>query len=47
VVRGPSLLYVAQVEKPGAIHFRWVPEFAVSNLLKGNMLLQGLTVELD
>ena len=39
---GPSFLYVAKVEKSGvAIQFRWVPEFVVSNLLKGNMLLPG------
>ena len=45
---GPVILFVAKAEKPGvAIQFRWVPEFAVTNLLKGNTLMLGLTLKLN
>jgi hypothetical protein len=45
---GPMALYVAKVEKPGVIvQLRWVNEFEVTNLLKGNMLLLGLTLKLN
>ena len=44
---GPMVLYVAKPKNPGVIlQFRWVPEFAVTNLLKGNTLLVGLTLQL-
>jgi hypothetical protein len=44
---GPMVLYVAKPKNPGVIlQFRWVPEFAVTNLLKGNTLLLGLTLQL-
>lgn len=41
---GPIVLFVAKQEKPGvSMQLRWVPEFAVTNLVKGNTLLLGLT----
>jgi hypothetical protein len=45
---GPIALYVAKVEKPGVIlQLRWVNEFKVTNLLKGNMFVFGLTLKLN
>ena len=45
---GPMALYVAKVEKPGVIvQLRWVNEFEVTNLLKGNMFVFGLTLKLN
>ena len=45
---GPMALYVAKVEKPGVVlQLRWVNEFEVTNLLKGNMLVLGLTLKLN
>jgi hypothetical protein len=45
---GPTLFYVAKVEKPGMVlQLRWVNEFKVTNLLKGNMFLFGLTLKLN
>jgi hypothetical protein len=45
---GPMVLYVARVEKPGVIvQLRWVNEFEVTNLLKGNTFLLGLTLKLN
>ena len=45
---GPVALYVARHENPGVtIQFRWVREFAVKNLLKGDVLFLGLTIKLD
>jgi hypothetical protein len=45
---GPMVLYVAKVEKPGVIvQLRWVNEFEVTNLLKGNTFLLGLTLKLN
>jgi len=45
---GPVALYVARRENPGVtIQFRWVREFAVKNLLKGDVLFLGLTIKLD
>jgi hypothetical protein len=45
---GPILLYVAKVEKPTVVfQIRWVNEFEVTNLLKGNMLEAGLTLKLN
>jgi hypothetical protein len=33
--------------KPGLIfQFRWVPEFRVTNMLKGNTFLLGLTLQM-
>jgi hypothetical protein len=44
---GPMVLYVAKPKNPGiTLQFRWVPEFAVTNLTKGNTLLFGLTLRL-
>jgi hypothetical protein len=44
---GPMVLWVVKAENPGmTLQFRWVPEFAVTNLLKGNTLLLGLTLKL-
>jgi hypothetical protein len=45
---GPIVLYVAKVEKPGVIlQLRWVNEFQVTNLLKGNTFLFGFTLTLN
>jgi hypothetical protein len=45
---GPLVLYVAKVEKPGVVlQLRWVNEFKVTNLLKGNTLMLGVTVRLN
>jgi hypothetical protein len=45
---GPMALYVAKVEKPGlVVQLRWINEFEVTNLLKGNAFLFGLTVKLN
>jgi hypothetical protein len=45
---GPIALYVAKMEKPGVVlQLRWVNEFEVRNLLKGNMLMLGVTLKLD
>jgi len=45
---GAIALYVARVEKPGTVvQLRWVNEFKVTNLLKGNAFLFGLTVKLN
>lgn len=45
---GPIALYVARVEKPGVIfQLRWVNEFEVTNLLKGNAFVLGLTLKLN
>ena len=44
---GPLILYVAKVEKPGVVlQLRWVNEFKVTNLVKGNMLMLGCTLKL-
>jgi len=44
---GPLLLYVAKVEKPGVIlQLRWVNEFLVTNLMKGNMFEAGITLKM-
>jgi hypothetical protein len=43
---GPLVLYVAKVEKPGVVlQLRWVNEFEVKNLLKGNALMLGVTLK--
>jgi len=45
---GPLAFYVAKVEKPGLIlQLRWTNEFEVTNLLKGNAFMFGLTVKLN
>ena len=45
---GPMALWVARVEKPGVIvQLRWINEFKVTNLLKGNMFLLGLTLKIN
>lgn len=44
---GPIVMYVAKVEKPGVIlQLRWVNEFEATNLVKGNMLMLGLTFKM-
>ena len=45
---GPLAFYVARLENPGVIvQIRWVSEFEVSNLLKGNAFMFGLTMKLN
>jgi len=45
---GPVALYVARVEKPGVVlQLRWVNEFEVTNLLKGNAFMFGLSFKLN
>jgi hypothetical protein len=45
---GAMALYVAKVEKPGVVvQLRWVNEFKVTNLLKGNVFMLGLTMKLN
>jgi hypothetical protein len=45
---GAMALYVAKVEKPGiVVQLRRVNEFKVSNLLKGNAFLFGLSLKLN
>jgi hypothetical protein len=44
---GPMVLYVVNAEKPGVtFQFRWIPEFDVTNLLKGNTLLLGMSFKM-
>jgi hypothetical protein len=44
---GPIVMYVVKTTKPGLIfQFRWVPEFRVTNMLKGNTFLLGLTLQM-
>jgi len=43
---GPMALYVAKVENPGVfLQLRWINEFKVTNLLKGNTLMLGVTLQ--
>ena len=43
---GPVAFYVAKVEKPEVIvQLRWVNEFKVTDLLKGNVLMFGITLK--
>jgi hypothetical protein len=45
---GANALYVAKIEKPGIIlQLRWVNEFAVTNLMKGNVFLFGCTFKFN
>jgi hypothetical protein len=45
---GPMALYVAKLEKPGVVlQLRWINEFEVSNLMKGNAFMFGLTFKLN
>ena len=45
---GPQVLWVAKVEKPGVVlQLRWVNEFKVTNLVKGNVLMLGCTLKLN
>lgn len=45
---GPLLLYVAKVEKPGVVlQLRWINEFKVTNLLKGNAFIFGITLRVN
>ena len=44
---GPIGMYVVKVKDPGLVlQFRWIREFAVTNRLKGNTLLLGLTFQM-
>jgi hypothetical protein len=44
---GAIVLYVAKAENPGVVlQLRWVNEFEVTNLLKGNVLMFGCTLKL-
>src|SRR5581483_885955 len=44
---GPVVLWVAKPEEPAvALQLRWVNEFKVANLMKGNMLMLGCTFKL-
>jgi hypothetical protein len=39
------VLYVAKAEKPGVtVHLRWLNEFKVTNMLKGNILMAGISL---
>ena len=43
---GLMALYVAKVEEPGVfLQLRWINEFEVTNLLKGNTLMLGVTLK--
>jgi hypothetical protein len=45
---GPLALYVAKVEKPSIfLQLRWINEFEVTNLLKGNTLMLGVTLKFN
>jgi hypothetical protein len=45
---GPLVLYVAKVEKPGVVlQLRWINEFKVTNLMKGNAFLFGITLKMN
>jgi hypothetical protein len=45
---GPMALYVAKVEKPGVVvQLRWINEFEVKNLLKGNAFMFGVSLKLN
>jgi len=44
---GPIAFYVAKLEKPGVIfQRRWINEFKVTHLLKGNVFMVGITLRL-
>jgi len=44
--RGSVALYVAKIENPGVVlQLRWVDEFEVTNLMKGNVFLLGVTLK--
>lgn len=41
------VLYVAKRENPGmSFQLRWIDEFKVTNMLKGNTLMAGVTLSL-
>ena len=45
---GPLVLYVAKVEKPGVVlQLRWINEFKVTNLMKGNAFMFGITLKMN
>jgi hypothetical protein len=45
---GPIAMYIAKKANPGVvIQLRWVPEFAVTNLMKGNTLLLGVSLKFN
>ena len=44
---GPIVMYVVKPKNPGVIlQLRWINEFEVTNMTKGNMFLLGLTIKL-
>ena len=44
---GPIVLYTARREKPGVtLQLRWINEFFVTNMLKGNTLMAGASLSL-
>jgi hypothetical protein len=45
---GALVFYVAKVEKPGVIfQLRWINEFEVTNLMKGNAFMFGLSLKMN
>lgn len=44
---GPTALYVARSDKPGVtFQLRWINEFKVTNMLKGNTFMAGVTLSM-
>jgi hypothetical protein len=44
---GPIVLYTARREKPGVtLQLRWINEFFVTNMLKGNTFMAGVSLNL-
>jgi hypothetical protein len=44
---GPTALYVARVAKPGVtLQLRWINEFKVTNMLKANIFMAGVSLSL-
>jgi hypothetical protein len=44
---GAIAFYVPKLDKPGVIlQLRWIDEFRVTHLLKGNMFMLGITLKL-
>jgi hypothetical protein len=40
---GPTIIYSARADNPGVtLQFRWINEFAVTNMLKGNVFMAGV-----
>jgi hypothetical protein len=44
---GPTVVYTARADNPGVtLQFRWINEFAVTNMLKGNVFMAGVYFKL-